>query len=811
MRHTIVISLLLLSVPTLAQPQSPSFDMSRERPAGTPNPAPVAPRAPVNPSPARPSAAPEAVRPQVTVPASTQTAPPDVGNASTAVPAAATSTADALLSRRRYVLPFGNLSLSGEMDQRQWTLYLTPEQAQAAVSFNLTYQNSVVVAPEASSLSVRINNTALPESRIASSDSENTVSLPIPAGALQAGANIITLAANQHHRTDCTIQSTYDLWTEIEPSGTYIAFNADVGSRLTNIDDIQATGLDGAGMTAIDVVVPGLGNPAFADQLLRLSQALALRTQMPNQHIAFHTAIPAERAPGTLTVFVGTAREIAVLLPTVPAEAMAGPYAAFDAEMPGGVSPLIISGPTPQTVAAAIDSLTVSLDRPAGTVRSTLSTKTWHVPDAPLIFGDRRIPLSELGIQTSEFAGRRFRTQFLVGVPSDFYASAYGEAVLLLDAAYSAEVVPGSHIDVYVNGDIASTVPISTNGGGIFRHLPINVTMRHFVPGVNTITIEAVLTTDADTACLPGAAANAAPRFALFDTSEFHMPDFARIGLKPNLSAMSGLGQPYRAQEQPVAISLDRVDTDTMSAAATLMGRLAVAAGHPIAVETVASPLVVGDRDAIFVGSISQMPLSLISQFNIAATSQLAWKGGQSAAQPVEQTEVLFEDWRRKVNSGSWQGQISSFEEWLKRNFDITADTLRFIPGSEQSYTPPESASFMLAQGLSPSGEGVWTMATAPTSTALREGMAAMVDSDRWRSMSGRVAVYDSSEDKVETIVAEQQQLTVTQPFSFWNWRLIAANWLSTNILSYVLLFIGSLAVLGVVTVAVLRSLGRHR
>lgn len=95
---------------------------------------------------------------------------------------------------------------------------------------------------------------------------------------------------------------------------------------------------------------------------------------------------------------------------------------------------------------------------------------------------DRRIALSELGLESSEFGGRRFRNEFYVGMPADFYASAYGEAAMLLDAAYSSQVLPGSHIDIYVNDEIASTVPISNNGGGIFRHLPINVTMRHFKP-----------------------------------------------------------------------------------------------------------------------------------------------------------------------------------------------------------------------------------------------------------------------------------------------------------------------------------------
>lgn len=82
---------------------------------------------------------------------------------------------------------------------------------------------------------------------------------------------------------------------------------------------------------------------------------------------------------------------------------------------------------------------------------------------------------------------------------------------MLLDAAYTDNVLPGSHIDIYVNDNIASTVPITTTTGGILRHLPIRVTMRHFKPGLNSVAIEAILMTKDDAACAPGATAGCHP------------------------------------------------------------------------------------------------------------------------------------------------------------------------------------------------------------------------------------------------------------------------------------------------------------
>ncbi|KIQ03996.1 cytochrome C biogenesis protein CcmF [Agrobacterium tumefaciens] len=793
----ILLAALLASISGVALAQSTPFDMSPEKPQAPtpspvtpPRPAPVAPVAPVVPAVPRPA--------EVTAPVLTPAKP-------AALPATA-GTDD----RRRYILPFPELGLSGEMDQRQWTLYLTPEQAKAAVSLNIGYQNAIVVAPESSNLQVSVNNVALDRKSVSSPDGEGIVSMPFPAGALQAGANTISLGVQQRHRTDCTVQSTYDLWTDVSPAGKYIAFNGDVANRFDTVDDIQAIGADASGTTTINIVAPGLSNPASAQPLLKLAQALALRTQMPNQKFTFDTKVPPDRKPGTLTVLVGTSREIATATQAVPPEALVGPFSGFENDIVKGTSALVVSGPTPQALAQAIDTLSAAVERPVGSGRSTLSTRSWHTPDAPLVMSDRRIALSTLGVRSSEFSGRRFRTDFTIGTPADFYASAYGEATLLLDAAYSNEILPGSHIDVYVNGNIASTVPISNRGGGIFRHLPINVTLRHFVPGVNTVAIEAILVTDADAACLPGAPAAQTPRFALFDTTEFHMPNFALIGRAPDLAATNGVGQPYRANAQPVAVWLERVDTDTMSAAATLLSRLAIAGGHPVNVEMVATPAAVGERNALFFGTLGQMPQALVSQLDLASASQVAWKENEGAARPA-QTDQLFDDWRERVDGGLWQGQVSSFEEWMKRNFDISSDTLRFLPGAEQIYTPPANVTFMLAQGLSPGGQGVWTMATAPTASDLRTGMAAMAEQKRWTTLAGRVATYDAAADKVETIAAEQPSFIVTRSFSFWNWRLIAANWLSSNTLSYSLVFIGFLTLLGFVTYLMLRGMGRHK
>ncbi|WP_313059546.1 cellulose biosynthesis cyclic di-GMP-binding regulatory protein BcsB, partial [Agrobacterium cavarae] len=219
--------------------QSAPFDMSPERPANPPaaRPVPVQPAPqPVPQAPSMPQipAAPPTVSPPAMVPSAQQPAParplpvpvtpapsppsyPQGAPSQTQTQAQPTQAPSIPVQtsvdpRRRYIVPFSELSLSGEIDQRQWTIYLTEQQAQAAQAVTIAYQNAVVVAPESSSLEIAINNVPLEKKSIASPDAEGSVSIPIPPGTLQAGANVVTLGVKQRHRTDCTVESTYDLW-----------------------------------------------------------------------------------------------------------------------------------------------------------------------------------------------------------------------------------------------------------------------------------------------------------------------------------------------------------------------------------------------------------------------------------------------------------------------------------------------------------------------------------------------------------------------------------------------------------------------
>lgn len=774
MRGAWLLALLLSAAPAAAQAP---FDMSGERPPAT---APSLPAPPATP-------------PAASGPALLQ---PGIGQS-------------ALSPAKRFFVPFGELVLAGERAQRSWSVFLTPEQATAGTQLHLGYQNALVVAPETSRMTVSINGTRVLDEPIAAPDRVADIVAAVPPGVLRAGLNDVVLSASQRHRTDCSVASTYELWTQLDLARTFFSFEGAQAGHWRRVEDIRAIGVDGSGTTTFNLIVPTMAQPMSMPQTVRLGEALALMANMPNQAFEVSEAGAPAAGPGRANVVLGPASDIAKVLAAVPAGAETGPVATLVDDPKLGPSTLVVSGPNWQAVEMAIDDIARQVDRPAQSLRASLGTRNWRTPDVPMLFGAGKLTFADLGVNTLEFSGRRVSTDFAIGVPSDFYAGAYGQATILLDAAYAQDVLPGSHIDVYVNDNIAATVPIATAGGGILRHLPIKVTMRHFRPGDNTIAIEAVLLTQADAVCAPGASSQGGQRFAIFDTSEFLMPDFARVARTPDLAAIGGTGFPYGRADYALPLIIDRAQPETVSAGVTLLARMSVVAGRLIAVDAATAASTVGDRNALFIGAFSQVPPAALEQVGVSDNSSSTW--GQAVVSTRPNTEATFDEWREKLRGSGWRGQISSFEDWMKRTFNISMDSFRILPGKPADYTPQGSAGLLVAQQASPTAGGTWTVVTAPSASALRAGVRTLTQQRTWRQLGGHLATVDSGDGKVVTLPVTRFDFVQTQPFSFANYRLIAANWLSANALSYAVVLTLLSIVLGLATAGLLGSLGRRR
>lgn len=742
MRHTLLASVALLTAlgPVLAQPAP--FDMSPESDRV------------VAPAPAEPGE---------TVPAPVEEVAPSAFS--------------------RFLVPGASLRLIGEEAQQGVVVYLTDAQATAPATLNFSLLNALVVAPEISSLRIRINQTEIAATPIASSSGATPVSIAVPAGVLRPGANIVDFRATQRHRTDCTVESTYQLWTEIAGSSAQLVFEGENLERIAQLTDIGAVGVDETGNTTLRLIAPDMTDPAAQAGALHLVQQIGLALRTPKLSVILADAPAEERLPGVLDVAIMPAAELPPAFQAAQAQASAGPLAAM-LPMPSGADTLVVSGPTWDTIVRAGDALLaaapVSPERPR-----------FDLPDPlPLLQGGATATLASLGIDRLEFNGRRFTTQLQFELPSDFYAYRYGELELVLDAAYSSDVLPGSEIDIYTNGEIASATPLLRTDGGTLKDTRIRIPMTNLRPGRNEATLAVNLQTRSDAVCNPGWTGAAPARFVLSNSSYLRLPDYARATAVPDLQVLAGSAWPY-ADDEAVPLALGQ-DQDSLAAAMMFAARIATASGRVITFDVVPQDNLAPEANAILV-----MPTTALSPLNLGRT-------GIGTAASVQGSDDALLD---QFGNSQPEGPLSGISDWLQETVGLDLADLTLVPAPDLPYAPAAEA-LVVSQVRQPEG-GIWTVLTSTTAPALHAGTERLIDTPKWRSIAGRVSTLAPGEDDITVVPANAVSIVTPEPASPFNLRRVAANWFSGNILYFALAIVVGAVLLMLVTSRVLTKIGR--
>jgi hypothetical protein len=147
-------------------------------------------------------------------------------------------------------------------------------------------------------------------------------------------------------------------------------------------------------------------------------------------------------------------------------------------------------------------------------------------------------------------------------------------------------------------------------------------------PGLNTVSLEAILMTKEDELCVPGTTAGVPDRVSLSS-----IPANSTCPISPG-SDSGPISPRWQAPAIPTA-ALTHADAalHRPHRCGHSFGNRHIAwPGWHLSrdVRSTLSPqrpqAAIGERDAIFVGSISQMPQGVLSQLNIATTSQATWR-----------------------------------------------------------------------------------------------------------------------------------------------------------------------------------------
>jgi len=537
---------------------------------------------------------------------------------------------------------------------------------------------------------------------------------------------------------------------------------------------------------------------------------------------------PGRSPAGTIKVVMGPAGEIRGLLPGVPDSVMAQPLTMMMQE-PGSVgSTLVVSGPTWNDLDSAIAVIGTQAINTGKLGQGIVDTASWHWPEVVTAFGRHSFRFADLGITTQEFSGRRLKSRFMLNLPPDFYATEYGEALLNVEAAHTTAVKPGSHVNIFVNDKISTQLVITTQGDVVKRHA-IRLPLKHFKSGLNTVSVEVGLLTDADDRCAPGETLSEANRFVLFDTSNLEFPEFGRIGRQPDLGVLSAGHFPN--EDIPTTVVLARPDTLNMAAAGTFLARMARSAGTPMRTQF-ANATSAEDESVVFIGAVEQIPAGLLSRVRVSEHLRLIWpatplqteaasyqgantdftmtvKPSSADRSSTASTDEIRKRWSESFRrQGFLQQTLGTLQDWMERTFSLSLNSLSLNKRLDSPYEPPQRSSLLIAQNRTPEA-GVWTLVTARTEEALAEEMARMADPLLWSRISGRAVALDPREFKLQVEPIRDYVFVQTKPFSLLNMRLVAANWMSANILQYALLMVTCCLILGTGTYLLLKRLGR--
>ncbi len=755
--------------------------------------------------------------------------------------------------------------LSGEIGTSEWPVYFTQAQTQERLQFQLGYLAAVSVMPEASYLKLIINDTVVGRANIQPTQGVRTAIFDIPPGLVQPGFNSVRLTAEQTHRVDCSLNATYELWTQIDPGKTGFVLPAgDAGA--TGFADLAALPPDEEGALPIRVVLPGKTTPQHLERIIRSVQMISLvgRFEQPVVDIG-----PIATGQYGINLVIGVSTAITDVLLTARTGPIDGPRALIVPSVGGRRTTVIITGRTDEEIDLAFNQLTLA-NQTRGTAAGVRSARAFP---GYRVDGGQRVKLSEMGITSQEFSGRLFRTGFNLIMPPDFYAADYGKATLDLAGGYSAGLTNAAQIIVSVNGRNAVNQKLPKAGGDVFKQNPIPLQLGHLHPGLNRIEIEAQVPVAEDEACDPLAAINGRKRFLFLDSTEFELPRIARIARVPDLAITATGGFPFTSGSMRPNLYLPTPDRHAIAATATIAAHLAIAAGAPIDFRFMVTrptpgsgptlmmaPFMSLDADTMAsVGlrrdeihaqwqeRLNEVPRGsgedglseweqiarnrLVLQRNFPAACHLPKPpGGYKTAFMFDRMPVgsvpkdntgnqtdLFEEWDNRIRSQSRiMGHISGFvrdvSDWFRGTYSgarVWIDKQLDLSSAGSPITP--DSSLILAQNiLGDSTDHVWTIITAPNTGLLAQSVACVVDPRVWRQIAGRIAVLNAGDGTVATIAATDSRLIPTQPLSVRNVRLIVAGWFSLNSKIYVFTALIIALLLASSTQLFLRHVGRR-
>jgi len=364
--------------------------------------------------------------------------------------------------------------MSGQHEVARFGLFLP--YAMDDVALHLATRSAIDVLPARSTVEVAVNGTAIGSIVPDNFERSQTDTLAIPAGALTAGRNVVTLTAKQVHRVFCGPDAAFSLWTEIGlgASGVEILF-----------DDLPT---DALGFLAASVA--------------QLARDMPLETHMASEGFSLSDAAPLiDRFDG---VFGPMPPEISI--EDYYSVTSGASQLARITVLPSGM----VMPEGPQFLRGGDGALVLMLERGdferAGEILSDALPPQPENEALARLEPGRPTPLSELGVEGVRGYGRYIQENVPFLLPQNWLLLASQEGILQLDWRFDTGLPKGGLLLVKMNNTTIRLLPLDEpeNAGRPLPTLRIPFRANLLQPGANRLTFEALVPGDPpDQACVP--------------------------------------------------------------------------------------------------------------------------------------------------------------------------------------------------------------------------------------------------------------------------------------------------------------------
>ena len=586
--------------------------------------------------------------------AATETASPDggavvTGTADAPAPARPSEMANA---NRIYFAPQDekmDLMLQGEYAERSYHFSVPRSQLQGGARLVLSYSNSIQDLPERSSLEIRLNDIPIASLPLNAYNARNTVEIDLPPTApsgngvvqlLRAGENKLTFIANQRHRVTCSLDGTFELWTEIAADQTFVQFKTDSAvdpSTLAALDDLFGAA---AGDRPMTVYTNGTMSVEHQTWGADVAQGYALRIG-DRRAIVQHRVLPVSTAnnggslanvdgsklDGPISVLVGSRNEIRNAISPNLYNAISGPYIGIF-PVSAGHNMVVISGNNDENVGVASEHFKMPGSINKGLASIVLKPDDVFVPPTDtrvVVQPESVLSLKDLGIRDQYTSASRQVFSVPVLMPPDLYVADDSLVTVSVNGMYMNGLAPDAILNVFINGRISAGIRLDQPNGEEIHNRVLTLPMREFKPGLNIVEFEAKLPLAAG-----GMGACADPvtparpedaRFSLYNSTTLKFPNYPRLGSLPDLHTTATTAFPYyylgyysgnaAGQREHYNFYVPGYDSNSVSSAWTMIAKLAQVARQPLKLDAVSgSDVNSTSTNMVLVGSLDALESS---------------------------------------------------------------------------------------------------------------------------------------------------------------------------------------------------------